>query len=107
MKRRGFTLIEVLVALVILEVGILGVVGTLVLASRTLARASLLERSVGQVESVLDSLADSRTSGAGEFAAPGGVLSWSLAPDGTASVTFQGEVGGVSFAVWTFLPVDR
>ena len=106
MSRRGFTLIEVMVALVILEVGLLGVVGTLVLASRTLARASLLERSVGQVESVLDSLAESRTSGMGELAAQGGVLSWTVALDGTASVKFQSEVGVVSFEVWTFLPVD-
>jgi prepilin-type N-terminal cleavage/methylation domain-containing protein len=56
-KRLGFTLVEVLVAVVVLEVGLLGVVGTLWLAALTLARAERTERGVAEVEFVYDSLA--------------------------------------------------
>ena len=103
-RRRGFTLIEVMVALVILEVGLLGVVGTLVLASKTIATASLLERAVGQVEAVLDSLSQAGGVGGGNRVAPGGSVSWSVRPDGTASVMFEGDARQVSLEVSTFLP---
>ena len=105
-KMRGFTLVEVLVALVIFEVGLLGVVGTLVLASRTLARAVLLERAVGQVESVLDSLAQAQGSGGGQRPAVGGALSWSVDADGSVSVIFQGGAGWPHVEVWSHLGAD-
>lgn len=57
MKNRGFTLVEILVAVVILEVGLLGVLGTLWLAAHTLTRAQVLERGVATMEGVYDSLA--------------------------------------------------
>lgn len=75
--RKGFTLVEVLVALVLLEVGLLGVVGTLVLAARTLARAELEERGVAEVERVLDSLsAAGVSSGEGRSPVRGGEVRW-------------------------------
>jgi len=54
--RSGFTLIEVVVALVLLEVAVLGVLGTAVVASESLRRAERLERATGRVEALLDSL---------------------------------------------------
>lgn len=96
-------MVEVLVALVIFEVGLLGVVGTLVLASRTVTRAVLLERAVGQVESVLDSLAQVPGGGRGHRTVVGGSLSWSVDADGTTSVTFQGGTGWPRVEVWTHL----
>lgn len=55
-QRRGFTLIEVVMALLVLEVAVLGVLGTLILADRTARRAERLARATGRVEAVLDSL---------------------------------------------------
>lgn len=55
-RRRGFTLIEVVVALLVLEIGVLGTLGTLVVASETLRRAERLERATGHAEAILDSL---------------------------------------------------
>lgn len=52
----GFTLVEVVVALLVLEVGVLGALATMVVAAETLRRAQGLERVTGRVEAVLDSL---------------------------------------------------
>ena len=93
MRRSGFTLVELLVALVIFEVGLLGVVGTLVLASRTVAQASLLERAVGEVESLVDSLSGSPGVGPGQRTTLGGSISWSVDAAGAASVVFIGDGG--------------
>ena len=52
----GFTLVEVLVAVVVLEVGLLAVVGTLWIAVHTLTEAEGLERGVAMMEGIYDSL---------------------------------------------------
>jgi type II secretory pathway pseudopilin PulG len=76
----GFTLVEVLVALVLLEVGLMGVVGTLVLAARSLTRAELGERGVAAVEHVLDSLVTAGvTAGEGRVDVRGGEVVWRAA----------------------------
>jgi type II secretory pathway pseudopilin PulG len=76
--RRGFTLLEVVVALLVLEVGVVGVVGALVLASSTLARAEALELQVAVTEGVLDSLARRASRGADSIRTPAGVVSWTI-----------------------------
>lgn len=73
---RGFTLVEVIVALVILEVGIVGAAGTMVLASRALAEAEHLERAVSALEGVVDSLGADGVGGAGARPFPGGEVRW-------------------------------
>lgn len=103
MRPSGFTLVEVLVALVILEVGLLGVVGTLWLAASTLARAERTERGVAELERIYDSLALDGEPTSGELATSsgkarwqvgGGVLrmEWSSGPD-SALVRLEGRVG--------------
>lgn len=74
--RKGFTLIEVVVALVILEIGVLGAAGTLVLAAATMTRAEALERAVAATEGVLDSLAFAASGGRGAKPFRGGEVVW-------------------------------
>lgn len=105
-RRCGFTLVEVLVALVIFEVGLLGVVGTLVLTSQILTRTVLLERAVGEMESVLDSLAGAPSGQDGRRSAEGGTVLWSVASDGATSVSYRGHGGWPQLELWTHLRSD-
>ncbi|MEX2467733.1 MAG: prepilin-type N-terminal cleavage/methylation domain-containing protein [Gemmatimonadota bacterium] len=77
---RGFTLVEVVVALVLLEIGVLGVVGTFVIASRTMARAEVLERATLTVERVADSLSVDGMAGDGSSPFRGGIVVWNGVP---------------------------
>lgn len=95
MTRRGFTLVEVLVAMVVMEIGLLGVVGTLVLAARTVHRADVLERMVTEAGRTYDSVWSARgprgpggPGGAALPATPGvpGRVRWSLGADGALQV---------------------
>jgi Tfp pilus assembly protein PilV len=52
----GHTLVEVIVALLVLEVGLLGATGMLVLASASMRRAGLIEEGAAQAAEVADSL---------------------------------------------------
>ena len=84
--RSGFTLLEVVVALMVLEVAVVGLVGTLVLASSTLTRAETLERAVATAEGVLDSLARTGAPGADSLRSTGWTVAWSVDDSGHARV---------------------
>jgi len=73
---RGFTLVEVLVAVVILEIGLLGVVGLFRLAALELAEARLREAAQWTVASVADSVRGGLITGSGARAAEWGEISW-------------------------------
>jgi len=88
-RRTGFTLIEVVVALVVLEVGLLGVVGSLVLAAQLMTRAELVERGVAEVQHAYDSMSATGVSpGVGSRSRDGGTLSWIVDEDGWSVITF-------------------
>lgn len=78
MTRTGFTLVEILVAMVVLEVGLLGVVGTLWLAVRTLTEAETLERGVAVMEGVYDSLSGEASPTDGTRPSQPGLVRWQV-----------------------------
>jgi type II secretory pathway pseudopilin PulG len=92
--RRAFTLLEVLVALVILQVAMLGAVAALTLAHRLLAAAELLHEAAQESAAVADSLVRTEALDAGERRRPWGTTRWTAGgaartlraegPDGTA-----------------------
>lgn len=81
-SRTGFTLVEVVVALLVFEVGVMGVVGLVALSGRLLGRAALTERAVYGAQQVVDSVADAPRGGPGERPFPGGRLNWSTSDAG-------------------------
>ncbi|MGD8287098.1 MAG: prepilin-type N-terminal cleavage/methylation domain-containing protein [Gemmatimonadota bacterium] len=86
---RGFTLIEVVVALLLLEVGVLAAAGTLQVASRTLAEAERVQRAVVAAGGILDSLARVAAPSDGNRTLPFGEVAWSV--DDTGAVILRAE----------------
>jgi predicted small integral membrane protein len=63
----GFTLLEVIFALLVLNVGLLGVLGMLWMSAQTFTRARLLQDQVLTASALTDSLAIYGVEGAGEW----------------------------------------
>ena len=103
--RPGFTLLEVVVALLVLEVAVFAAVGTLALASSTVGRAETLELAVAAAEGVLDSLSAGLTPGEGERVFRGGVVRWTGSGDGTLSVAAMDMAGDTLLVLHSMAPV--
>lgn len=73
---RGFTLIEIVVAIVLLEIGMLGMLGTLTIASRMMTRAETLEAATITAGRVVDSLTVHGMAAEGAVGFVGGQVSW-------------------------------
>lgn len=91
--RSGVTLVEVLVSLVILQVGLLGVAGQIGVAHNLLDRAVRLEWAVAVAESVADSLGRFGYSGQGSIGLAAGRVGWEPWPGGDESVLVWVEDG--------------
>ena len=100
----GFTLVEVVVALVVLELTAVGVAGMLLLASTTLERAEELESAVANAEGVLDSLKQAAIIEAGTQSFGGGDVVWTVSEDGGVVVRAVTHQGVALFVVRTVLP---
>jgi prepilin-type N-terminal cleavage/methylation domain-containing protein len=75
--RKGFSLVEVTVAMLLLSLGMLGVAATGLLAARTLREAEAREAMVERAGSVLDSLVAHGGSGTGRIDDVRFQLEWS------------------------------
>lgn len=89
--RRGFTLIEIVVALLVLEVGVVGVVATLLAASKTMGDAERVERATGRAASLLDSLRSGAVVGEDSASFVGGVASWRVDSGGRLDLQVRGR----------------
>jgi Tfp pilus assembly protein PilV len=87
--RTGLTLVEVVIALVILQVGVLGALSSLTLATRTLSNALLLETQIAELTTVLDSLAMVPDPTSDERLSAAGRIRWSTR-DGALLVWHEG-----------------
>ena len=92
-SRGGFSLVEVLVALVVFEVGVLGVLAMTLQAQKTLLAAAALESASRAVEWLADSLSFAGWSGPGSIDTQHGLIRWTREADGLVTVTFQGGPG--------------
>jgi prepilin-type N-terminal cleavage/methylation domain-containing protein len=98
-RRRGFTLVEVVVALTVLAVGLLGAVGTLLAAQRALLSAERLHLAGQAGAGVADSLLAERAAGAGRLDAEWGALRWS-ADDGGVRIIAEDPAGATLLEWW-------
>ena len=94
--RSGFSLIEVMIALVVFMVGLLGAVGMTLQAQRTLEKAEALDAASRAVATVADSLFLNGWSGAGARMADRGEVRWSRRAGGVVTVTYDGGSRPVS-----------
>lgn len=93
-RHGGFTLVEVVVALVVLEICVIGVASMLTLASRTLTRAERLEAAVATAEGVLDSLRTTPAPVDGwRRLDGGGSIVWVVASGGAIAVRAESDEG--------------
>jgi prepilin-type N-terminal cleavage/methylation domain-containing protein len=101
--RRGFALVELLVALAILGVGLLGVVGTLLAARRALTSSEHLHVATQTAAGIADSLLAVRAPGAGMLATEWGRIRWSAEPDGIGVRAEDGD--GAPLLEW-WIPAE-
>lgn len=89
-RTRGFTLVEVLVALVVLEVGLMGVVGTLLLAAGTLTRARRTDEATAALERIYDSLTvGGVAAGSGRVVLDGAEVRWTATGSGRLTLRYR------------------
>jgi len=91
--RRGFSLLELVLALLVFEVGVLGVAGMVYQGQRTLSRAQLIMRGTLEAKRVADSiLTGSGTgAGAGNLLFPWGEVAWAPAGGGVLRIVATGS----------------
>ncbi len=82
-------------ALLVLEIGVLGALGTLVLASETLRRAERLERATGRVEALLDSLGRGAAPDTVSFGVDDVNVAWTLDGRGRVEIVATDREGGL------------
>jgi prepilin-type N-terminal cleavage/methylation domain-containing protein len=94
MRRPGFSLVELVVALTLFSVGVLGLAAAAATTQRAFAAAESMERAARAAAAVLDSLVrTAQLDGAGERSAYGTHVRWNVATDSLfARIHVQAEV---------------
>ena len=87
--KRGFGLIEVIVALTLLGVALLGVAGTTTLAARMMREAQADEHATLEAMQVLDSLMQVDTPRTGQRQSGRIALTWTVSTDSTGLNTID------------------
>lgn len=95
--RRGFSLVELVLALLLFQVGLLATAGMVLLAQRNLLRAEQTMRSILAAGLVADSLERLGEARSGQRSYPWGDVSWAPASD---------EIGGFTVAAFSLLLGD-
>jgi type II secretory pathway pseudopilin PulG len=88
--RSGFSLLELILALLLFEIGLLGVAGMMLVGQRTLTRAQLTMRGTLEAKRVGDSLLDAEALGEGESTRSWGGLYWMAPEDGGLRIVATG-----------------
>jgi hypothetical protein len=88
---QGFSLVELLFALVVFQVGVLGAAGMILMAQRNLMRAEITVRGVLEARIAADSAREAGAESSGSAMHPWGEVWWAPAP---------GVSGGVRAAVF-------
>lgn len=104
-RGRGFTLLEVVVALLVLELGVLGVLGTMLVAAQTLRRAERLERASAGVEAILDSLRAGAAPDSASLALDDVRIAWAVDELGRVEISATDENGGPLVRARSRVPV--
>ena len=95
--KSGFSLVELVLALLVFQVGLLATAGMILLAQRNLLRAELTVRGILEAGLVADSLERMGEIGSGLRPYPWGEVSWAPASD---------EIGGLTVAAFSTLLGD-
>lgn len=99
----GMSLVELIVAMTVLSIGVLGLAGAALLGQRTFATAAAVERAVGAASVVLDSLMHVPAPTAGAIAMAGADVDWSVAAEDPRAITLNVHVvDGVRRRTLTF-----
>ena len=93
--RDGFGLVELIVALTIFAIGILGLAATAVLAARAFNESDGIERAARLAETLLDSLVRADAVQDGQLHRSGVTAAWTVAHDSTVDlITLRVHIPG-------------
>lgn len=104
---RGYSLLELIFALLIFQVGILGVAGMILTAQQSLTRAQLILRGTLEARMTGDSLLTESGGESGEAVRPWGALAWTRGETGELKVVAVTAGGGDTLAVLRIWPPVR
>lgn len=94
-----------MVALLVLELGVLGVLGTMVVAAQTLRRAERLERASAGVEAILDSLRAGAAPDSASLGLDDVRIAWAVDELGRVEISATDEEGGPLVRARSRVPV--